>query len=184
MRSGSVIRNLLPLITGLIFLAACGGERVIDAGAPGFGVSGALVTYKGKPFTGTMRSALPGLGQENLMRYADGLQHGKSEEIRNGKPIAIRRYVMGMKHGVHRTWYPDGKPRTYRKFNLGLQSGEERSWHHSGQLANYLKYDSQGKAILLKRWRRTGQVYMNVVLKDGQAFGMPGSKVCDPVEDE
>ena len=155
----------------------------MESGHPALGLSGALVTFGGEPFTGTLRVRIPALGQVHRNRYRRGLQHGRStEELNDGTLLAERRYIGGVKHGIHRTWFPDGTPSTRAEYHLGRYIGSAWSWHDNGRVSDFTRYDAEGQVVATKRWRPTGEIYMNFVFHNGEAIGMPGSKVCDPIE--
>ena len=170
------IAGLAVLLLSMVACQTDGPQ--VPLGDPAFGQAGVLITYKGKPFTGTMYASKPELGLELRMHYRDGLQHGLATEMRKGKPVMERRYYKGMKHGLHRTWYPDGKPHSYQQFKWSVPTGEKWVWHSNGRVVEYLLFYEEGQAVLHKRLRRTGQSYMIVVFLNGEALGMPGTKFC------
>ena len=174
------------LFAAVLLLQDCSKQGpVIDAGSPGFEPKGIQLFYQGKPFTGILRSQIPALDQGELAEYHAGLQHGITrEQTLDGKLIAERPYYAGAKHGIHKTWHENGQMKTFVEFKYGKYAGEAWSWYPSGKPFDYRKYNDQGELLLSRKWREDGQIYMNQVFQNGEAIGMPGSKLCDPAKNE
>lgn len=141
---------------------------------------GGKVLLLGQPFTGVLRQSIPAVAEKHRTSYKDGLRDGVAVAYHDsGQMIATRAYLAGEKHGVHRTWYNDGTNKSYTVFEHDRYVNESLGWHPNGRPAKYKKFDAAGETIVMKRWRANGLIYTNLVLKDGEAFGMPGSKVCN-----
>ncbi|MCE9598575.1 MAG: hypothetical protein K8S54_11455 [Spirochaetia bacterium] len=172
------------IILGLIATAACSRGPTIENSDPQLSMAAGRLLFQGKPFTGTLRSVVPALGEVELTQYHDGVEHGESTvHTLAGALIASREYRNGAKHGVHRVWFPNGNLRLYQRFNNGQNVGQSWLWFEDKRPAEFKMFGKNGQILAAKMWRPTGQIYLNYVFEDGGSIGMPGSKVCDPVGD-
>jgi antitoxin component YwqK of YwqJK toxin-antitoxin module len=181
-----MIRKSFVLFAAVVALAACREQlKVIDTNDQALAAKNGLVVYQDKPFTGIVRSRIPALQEIELTEYRLGIQHGVTRKLTDdGKLLAEWPYVAGAKHGAHKTWDREGRLRTYATFRMGNYVGESWAWFPDGKTADYQKYSEKGELLVARRWRPTGQIYMNQVFKNGAAIGMPGSKLCDPTGTE
>ncbi len=166
--------------------AACGSDAgpIVESNDPGFAMNGKQLMFQGQPFTGIRRAELPAVEERHLPGYREGLQHGLATvaSLDGTKVYSERRYYAGHPHGEHTGWHRDGKTlRVRQQFVYGKQHGDAWSWHSNGKPAEYRRFDDESNLLVYKRWRRTGQIFMNVVYHEGRTIGMPGSKVCDPI---
>lgn len=172
----------------VILLAAvlcCSKEPVVESSDPTLSVNSGLILKDGKPFSGIVRSYIPATDEVELTAYRLGLQHGMTrKESSSGTRLAEWPYYAGAKHGVHRTWDRKGNLRSQAEFKLGSYSGESWAWYEGGKPYEYRRYSEKGELMVVRRWRPTGQIYLNQTFKNGLAIGMPGSKLCDPTEAE
>lgn len=165
-------------------MAACSRGAIVDASDPALSAAGGRLLYHGRAFSGLLRSTIPAMEELHFTAYRDGIQHGMSrKESSDGRLLAEYPYLAGMKHGLHRTWDREGQLRTYAEFRYGNYFGEVWAWYADGAPYEYRRYTEQGRLLMVRRWRNTGQVYLNQTFSlDGTALGMPGSKLCNPTE--
>ncbi len=179
------MKFVLTIVIAAGILACRGSDPVVNADDPGLSAEQGRQLYNGKPFTGFIRNHLRAIKEIHKTHYRAGFQHGLStEETEGGLLLASRNYEAGAKHGVHRTWHQNGKQRSYAEFRLGKYTGEVWLWHDNGLPYDYSVYDENGLILVQKRWRVTGQIYMNQVFQNGTPIGMPGSKLCNPAKTE
>lgn len=175
------MRLVLTILIAAGIFACRGTGPVVSFDDPGLTSDQGPLYYKGKPFTGTIRREIPALKEIHKSHFRAGFEHGIStEETDEGFLVASRSYTTGAKNGVHRSWHRNGKPRSYAEFRMGKYVGEAWEWHDNGLPYNYALYDDNGQLLAEKRWRETGQIYMNNVFQNGVAVGLPGSKLCNP----
>lgn len=169
-----------------VSLTACRGQGpLLEAGDSGLTVQNRLLLYKNQPFTGILKSTIPATAEVEFTEYKLGFQHGITrKETLDGKLLAEWPYFAGAKHGTHKTWDKQGRLRTHARFHMGNYVGEAWSWYPDGKPYDYRKYNDKGELLIARLWRPTGQVYLNQVFRNGEAIGMPGSKLCDPTEAE
>ena len=177
-----MMKRTFALLAALVVLAACRGqERIVEAGDSALSVKNGILLYANQPFTGIVRSTIPALEEVELTAYRLGIQHGVTRKhTLDGKLLAEWPYLAGAKHGIHKTWDRNGQLRTYTRFERGDYAGEAWSWYPDGKPYDYRKYNEKGELMIARRWRQTGQIYLNQVFQNGAAIGMPGSKLCDP----
>lgn len=176
--------RILILLAAAAFLSACRGQGpTIDAGDPGLSSQNGIILYQSKPFTGVVRTSIPALAEVEFAAFRLGIQHGLTrKETVDGKRLAEWPYAAGAKHGIHKTWDKEGRLRTHAQFQMGSNVGESWSWYPDGKPYDYRKYNQKGELLIARLWRPTGQIYLNQVFRNGQAIGMPGSKLCDPTD--
>lgn len=183
MESSGLLQTRVHILALLLsFGAAACGSPVVESNDPRLSQSGPGVFLNGVPFTGKIRTEIPAADEVHFTSYKNGLEDGTSTvETSSGKLLASRAYRMGIKHGIHRTWYASGVQKSYAKFQFGRYTGQVWQWHDNNVPAQFDLYNERGEIQASKVWRRTGQIYMNHTFQNGAAIGMPGSKVCDPV---
>lgn len=174
---------LLPFLF-LIVTAKCFGGSEIPYNDPGLSVRSGITYYQAEPFTGKIRQPIPAVGEVRLTPYKDGILHGTMVARGTSGQLLLRsEYAAGKKHGLQRTWYADGRDRSFGEFANGHYIGDHWAWHQNGKVMEFNRYDDRGKIIATKKWRSNGLIYMNLVFRDGQEFGLPGSKVCNPTSE-
>lgn len=174
------------LLAAVCFASACAANAgpTVESNDPGFAIVGGRLMLNGTPFTGVRRAQLPAVEERHLTAYREGVRHGLSvvESMNGAATYSERRFYAGHLHGEQTDWHRDGETlRSRSQYVLGKQQGDEWSWHANGRPAEYRRFDKNSNLLVYKRWRRTGQIYMNVVFHEGRTIGMPGSKVCDPI---
>ena len=175
----------------LLLAALCGGFScgsaagpIVESNDPGFRTVDGRLTLNGTPFTGIRRAELPAVEERHLTAYRESVRHGTArvESLDGRRVYSESRYYAGHLHGEQTAWHRDGEtPRSRSQYVYGKQQGDAWSWHGNGKPAEYRRFDADSSLLVYKRWRRTGQIFMNVAFHEGRAVGMPGSKVCDPI---
>jgi len=166
-----------------VLTAAC--AQTIEASDPRIGISGGQLLLAGKPFSGVLRQAIGDGSEIRLTPYREGLEHGRLTVRKNKQLIEERLYEQGTKHGTHQGWFANGKPRFVSTFAHGEYTGDQFTYHDNGQVFEYKKYSADGKLLVSKIFRQTGQIYTSQAFTaEGAAYGLPGSKLCNPVSQE
>lgn len=167
-----------------LFAIGCQGGDTIEYSDPNLALFKDKVYYKQKPFNGLIRRDLPALDEIQTTEFKDGLEDG-TYISQNGSGFVLekRTFKEGLKVGVHRSWYRNGKNRFYAEFNSGKYINDHWEWYDNGKPSLYEKFDENSKLIVVKKWNRSGQIYMNTVIaSDGSSVGLPGSKICEPIK--
>jgi len=58
--------------------------------------------------------------------------------------------------------------------------GEAWEYYQNSSVYTFLIFE-KGSEKLIKRWREDGQIYLNLVVKNGIAYGLAGGKLCNQV---
>lgn len=166
------------------FTIGCQGSVTIESSDPNLAVFKDKVYYKLKPFNGLIRTTFPALDEIQITEFKDGLEDGEYISRNEGGHVLERRtFKEGVKVGVHRAWYRNGNNRFYAEFSSGKYINDHWEWYDNGKPSLYEKFDENGKLIVVKKWNRNGQIYMNTVIaSDGSSVGLPGSKICEPIK--
>lgn len=78
---------------------------------------------------------------------------------------------------THLKKYPNGKPWTQSVLDEQGRMVEYKEWYDNGVLAKEIWFEN-GLEVAAKVYRKTGQIYINQVIKNGRSYGLPGSKAC------
>ncbi len=89
----------------------------------------------------------------------------------------------GKKIGTHTGWWPDGKMQFRYIFKDGEWEGEQTEWHSNGQTASLFHYHLGHETGVQKAWRENGRIYINLVVTNGQRYGLFNAKLCFQVKD-
>lgn len=173
--------GLLLLLAG--GLAAC--RQTVDSSDPRIGISGGQLLLAGQPFSGILRQAIGDGSEIRMTPYQNGLEHGRLTVRKNKQLVEERVYEQGKKHGTHKGWHANGNLRFVSTFAHGEYVGDQFTYHDNGQVFEYKKYSPEGKLLVSKIFRQTGQIYTSQAFTaEGAAYGLPGSKLCNPVTQE
>lgn len=179
--SRAALYGAVALLT--TFAVAC--TQVIDGADPRIAISNGRLLIEGKPFSGLLKQAIGENYEIRQTPYRDGLEHGRFTVHKKGKLIEEREFVNGQKHGTHQGWYENGKLKFISHFKTGNYTGDQFTYHDNGQVFEYKKYNGDGKLLVSKIFRQTGQIYTSQAFTaEGAAYGLPGSKLCNPVTQE
>ncbi len=173
----------LALLLSLGGMGAC--TQVIDGSDPRIAISNGRLLIEGKPFSGLLKQAIGENYEIRQTPYRDGLEHGRFTVHKKGKLFEEREFVNGQKHGTHKGWYDNGNLKFISHFETGSYTGDQFTYHDNGQVFEFKKYNREGKLLVSKIFRQTGQIYTSQAFTvDGAAYGLPGSKLCNPVTQE
>jgi len=173
----------MALLLGLGSLCAC--TQTVEATDERLGMAAGRMLLAGKPFSGIVQQTIGGDYEIRKTPYSDGLEHGKFTVHKQGKLVEERMFVQGKKHGTHKAWHTNGNLKFFSNFEQGDYVGDQYTYHDNGQVYEYKKYNREGKLLVSKIFRQTGQVYTSQAFSaDGAAYGLPGSKLCNPVSQE
>lgn len=146
-----------------------------------FSKQGELLLYLGKPFSGERIDLLPGIDILVEQEFQDGYLHGKEiEKDFQGNILASREYRYGIRDGRHVGYFPTGQKKFEYTYKDNLMEGEAWEYYQNGSVYTFLIYE-KGSEKLIKRWREDGQIYLNLVVKNGIAYGLAGGKLCNQV---
>ncbi|MCB1176282.1 MAG: hypothetical protein KDK36_01775 [Leptospiraceae bacterium] len=165
---------------------SCSFEKLkVSNTDPKLGMGNGKLLYDNKLFTGILEQYIPALNEIRTTEFKDGVEHGEMiVKKKDGKLIERRTFNQGIKHGLHEGWYPNGQRRFYTTFNNGAYVNERFEWHDNGNPFIYQKYDENSKTVVYKQWRNNKEIYINISFyEDGSSIGLPGSKLCEPVEE-
>ncbi|MBM9576281.1 hypothetical protein JWG45_03850 [Leptospira sp. 201903070] len=182
-----MFRTNFPFVLGILLtfvFSSCQKSSTVDFSDPGLVRAQDRVFYLNKPFEGIIRTEIPALGETQFAHYKNGMEDGEFiSRNQSGQVLERRRFEKGQKVGIHRAWFPNGNNRFYSEFKNGKYTNDRWEWHDNGKPFLYEKYDEDGKILVSKKWNRNGQIYMNTVIAtDGSSFGLPGSKICEPIK--
>ncbi len=173
----------VTILAAAFTLGAC--TQIVEGSDPRLGIAAGKFLLAGKPFTGVLRQTIGENFEVRSTPYRDGLEHGRFTVEKKGKLVEEREFVDGKKHGTHRGWHDNGQLKFISNFEHGEYRGDQFTYHDNGQMFEYKKYSPSGKLLISRIFRQTGQVYTSqVVADDGAAYGLPGSKLCNPVTQE
>jgi hypothetical protein len=173
----------LPLLLAFGCLGAC--TETVEGSDARIGMAAGKILLAGKPFTGIIKQEIAGDFELRQTTYRDGLEHGRFTVHKKGKLVEEREYVHGHKHGTHRGWHTNGNLKFVSNFDQGAYTGDQYTYHDNGQVFEYKKYTHAGKLLISKIFRQSGQVYTSQAFSaEGAAYGLPGSKLCNPVSQE
>ncbi|AFM11730.1 toxin-antitoxin system YwqK family antitoxin [Turneriella parva] len=179
--SHAILCGLLLLLAG--GPAAC--SKTIEGSDPRISVSGGRLLLAGEPFSGILRQAIGDGSEIRMTPYQNGLEHGRLTVRKNKQLVEERVYEQGKKHGTHKGWHANGNLRFVSTFAHGEYVGDQFTYHDNGQVFEYKKYSPEGKLLVSKIFRQTGQIYTSQAFTaEGAAYGLPGSKLCNPVTQE
>ncbi|HMV45799.1 MAG TPA: hypothetical protein PK079_05815 [Leptospiraceae bacterium] len=166
------------------FLIGCYDFNTVENTDKDLSIVNGLVFYKGKPFTGKLKQEILPMNEIHISEYKDGAEDGEyTAKKKDGSLLERRYFKAGVKEGIHRSWFPNGKDRLYSEFKNGTYINDRWEWHDNGVPALYERYNENGNILVTKKWRRTGQIYMNLsFLENGGSIGLPGSKICEPIK--
>jgi antitoxin component YwqK of YwqJK toxin-antitoxin module len=172
------VRLALWVVAAVIFT---GCSQRITVPGPGVSYQNQRLLYKGKRFSGMAETRFESIGTVRLTPYRNGLPDGtEREHFASGQLSAERQFLKGRKIGVHRGWFENGARRFQHEYSDDAFDGEYWEWYPSGGVSTFARYRA-GQAIGRKMWREDGTIYMNYVFPGGQAFGLPGAKLCNQV---
>jgi antitoxin component YwqK of YwqJK toxin-antitoxin module len=121
-----------------------------------------LVTYLGKPFTGTAFELYANgqlLGEVN---FQEGLRHGVSQGWYPTGQREFENHLEGdVGHGLSQSWYESGQLRSQELYEYGIKL-QERVWDEQGNLVKDYslptsKYDSLIKLRLRHQSKSKGE---------------------------
>lgn len=140
--------------------------------------------FKNELFQGIVITQIFGTNVRRETQYKNGLVHGEELEFyEDGKLASKRFYEFGKRVGLHEGYYEDGTIRFQFSYEDGLMHGEAKDFFPSGKPYTYTIYE-KGTEKLIKRWREDGQIYLNLVIKEGIAYGLQGGKLCRQVRSD
>ncbi len=177
-----VLSNLICFFI-IIAIVNC-SEKIYDNTDPNISMTAGVYLYKNQFLTGIIRSYIPALQETELASFRNGIQHGEYKVItRDGNLLQKMNYRNGKKEGFSKAWYHNGKLRAFGEFKEGEYINDRIDYFDNGQVASYEKYSETSKIQVVKKWYKNGKIYMNVSFKDdGSSYGLPGSKLCDPIK--
>lgn len=97
------------------------------------------------------------------------------------KKATERFYQDGKSVGLNRSWYPNGKLQTETKFSKPNEMEVSKVWYDNGQLQKIITY-KDGHDVQTKIYRKTGQIYLNRIWRNGRLYGLPGGRACEGVK--
>ena len=106
--------------------------------------------------------------------YKDGRPDGEVKLFNEeGKLIARREYVAGLRTGVWETYAADGEQKLREEtYKDGKPDGAFRTWYTNGQLRQEMNYVAGKLEGLATEWTRVGDKRAEVNFKDGLKDGM------------
>ena len=165
----------------VIFLFICGCNSHKKYNSSEFQFVEGVMNYKGNPFSGVLEKINGPIKQ--VIPYQNGFIHGQEiHYYQNGNKFKVRHYDQGLAQGNHKVFYPNGQLMKDLNFKDDVYEGDYTEFYESGQVYIYKKFKN-GKAIGHKQWRKNGQIFANVVYKDGKRYGLYGGKLCYETED-
>ena len=179
----NLIRLLLIYFLFILGLVNC-SETIYDNTDPNIKMNAGVYLYKEQFLTGIIKSYIPALQETELASFRNGIQHGEYKIItRDGKLLQKMDFRNGKKEGFSKAWYHNGKLRAFAEFKNGEYINDRIDYFDNSQVASYEKYSENSKIQVVKKWYRNGKIYMNISFKeDGSSYGLPGSKLCDPIK--
>ncbi len=158
---------------------SCSDEKIFDSNT--FKFQDSIMYYQGVPFTGRM-IRFNGRIKKNIP-YRFGKVHGEEQHFyEDGSLYKQRFYKDGLAIGKHRIFYPDGSLKKEMFFVNDMLDGDYTEFYPDGKVYIYKLYE-KGMALGHKQWRKNGQIFANVVYKDGKRYGLYGGKLCNDIED-
>ncbi len=179
------MQQILKTSLIFIFLILIHCSKTVSSNDSELQIQDGKLFYKNALYTGFVQEEIPSLKITRKIEFKSGVEDGiQTVHNSEGALLEERNFQNGYKQGIHKTWFPNGKPRTQSEFVLGMYVGDRWEWYDTGIPAVYEKFDDTGKIVVSKKWRRTGKIYMNTVFtKTGGSIGLPGSKLCEPIQE-
>ena len=173
-----------PLLLALLLVIGCRKQYQVTFDEKHLSISNGRLLYEGTPLDGEVTREFGGVNARQVTTYRNGLEHGPQRTwAENGMLVEERLFSEGKKTGVHRGYFPDGTNRFYAEFKDDRYVNEFWSWHTNGKVAEFKRYDREGRALVYKHWRESGQIYRNEVYAENLEQGMPGVKLCNSVKE-
>ncbi|NDE85068.1 MAG: toxin-antitoxin system YwqK family antitoxin [Verrucomicrobia bacterium] len=170
-----LLGTLSPKIVGaglvLVALVALGlgrsGESVPSANLK---PKGDLLTYQGKPFTGT--TVAESKGRKTEVEFWDGRMHGRYRSwYSNGKKESEAYFENGKREGVARLWNEQGVLVQETRFREGLADGEVTEWYPNGNLDRRTGWQNGKRNGKVETWYENGKRKGLGFFKEGERDG-------------
>ncbi|MFZ5630659.1 MAG: toxin-antitoxin system YwqK family antitoxin [Spirochaetota bacterium] len=172
------------LLLALLLATACRKQYQLAFDEKQLAIANGRLFYRGQPLDGEVTREYGGVNARQITTYRNGVEHGPQRTwAENGRLVEERQFRDGRKTGVHRGFFPDGSDRFFAEFENDRYVNEFWSWHANGKVAEFKHYDSEGRALVHKQWRESGQIYRNEVFAENLEQGMPGVKLCNSVKE-
>ena len=168
----------------IFFFIHCKKENIYESTDPNIKMQAGVLFYGDKFLTGVIKEEIPALSETHYTDFRNGIQHGEFKNInKDGILLQSIQFKNGQKEGISKAWFANGRYKTYSEFKAGHYINERMEWYDTGKIYTYEKFDENGKILVAKKWYKEGKIYMNVVFrKDGSMIGLPGSKICRPIQ--
>ena len=168
----------IPFLFSTVGHALSAPGRVRYTANPEFRERGAILEYRGEPFTGIRVETYPDGSSSAETGYVRGLREGASREFASGGALRARwNYREGKKDGLQLGWFIEGPKRFEQNYRNGILEGTVREWHVNGNLFSVQTY-SDGVETARKLYYPTSELYSNYVKRDGRKYGLNGGELC------
>jgi antitoxin component YwqK of YwqJK toxin-antitoxin module len=143
------------------------------------------VYLKGEKFSGFLyalhQNKIDTLSVEG---YSNGLAMGVTNKwFANKKPMEIRFYKNGAKHGKQLVFWENGNKKFEYTAKNDAYEGEMKEWSVDGKLIHLANYKDGQENGTQKLWYDNGKIKANYVIINGKRYGLLGTKNCKNVSD-
>ncbi len=97
--------------------------------------------------------------------YADGERNGEWK-ITTGDNAEEGNYLLGLRDGLWRSWYPNGKPRFKGEFKQGNPEGRHTLYYDSGRPKEDRYYKNGFRTRTWKKYNEDGEVILTITYRD------------------
>ncbi|MDO6739167.1 toxin-antitoxin system YwqK family antitoxin [Wenyingzhuangia sp. 2_MG-2023] len=174
------MKKKIVLAILLTVLMACQQEKKLEY-SQDFVEKNRVLYHLEEPYTGRVYQKY----NDTLLRfdkqYKSGLLNGVSKKwYSNGVLAEFRVYQAGNKVKTHKGWWSNGNQKFIFTYNdEGVYHGNAKEWFENGQLYKDFNYTNGHEEGSQKMYLNDGTYRANYVIKNGEKFGLIGSKGCD-----
>lgn len=170
--------RLLTLCPLLLCLAPPPGfQPLVDRGDAALQRRGAVLLYRGAPFTGVLRER--DRSGESRTPFLRGREHGWAYgAYPDGARRFERLFLDGRKEGTHRGYWENGAPQFVYRYEHDAFEGEQLSYFRGGQRAELRHYRRGQEEGLQRAWGLDGSLLANYTFRGGRRYGVVGRFDC------
>ena len=157
----------------------------VNSNEKGFSRHKNVLTYLGKPFSGTVYELYQNKDTMSTCPYYEGQEHGYTKKwYPNKNLMEVRNYNRGNKTGQHKGWWENGNLKFQNNYTNDVFNGNVKEWSETGLLYKDSNYKNGHEYGTQKLWRSDGSLYANYVVRNGRNYGLTGVKNCKNVGDD
>ena len=115
-------------------------------------------------------------------QYSDGEKNG-GWKYKSGNNIEEGKYIIGLRDGVWKSYYPDGKLRFKGNFSQGNADGTHIYYHENGKINEERYYQMGIREKTWKKFDENGTLLLSIAYKNDVEISINGVKIKLPESD-